>query len=352
MTRRSVTAALNGLIAIGVAFAVDMAPAWAQSGDKALDDFYKGKSIDIFIGSAPGGGFDAYARLVARHMGKYIPGNPSLVPKNMPGAGSARAAAHLFAVAPKDGTAMGALFSGGIVDPLFDPSKRDQYDPTKFYYLGSANNEVATCMIWHAAPVKTMADALQKEAILGASASGGSSRDFAASLANVLGAKIKLVSGYEGSKEMLLAMERGETHGICGQLWSSITTQSSDWIRDKKLHFWVQMSLKPHPDLPQVPMVWEFVKSDRDRQVLELIYGQLVFGRPYMLPPGVPAERARALRDAFAKTMADPDYKSEAARSQLEVQPVGGAEVQALVEKMFSTDPAIAAAAAEAQKVK
>lgn len=341
---RPLAAAVTLVLALGAA-------GGAQAAD-AVGDFYKGKSIDIIIGSAPGGGFDAYARLVARHMGKYIPGNPNLVPKNLPGAGSARAAAQLYASAPKDGTAIGALFPGGVVDPLFDPSKRSQYDPTKFYYLGSANNEVAVCMIWHESPVKTMAEALQKEAIVGASASGGSSRDFAASLTNVIGAKLKIVSGYEGSKEMLLAMERGETVGICGQLWSTVTTQNQDWLRDNKLIIWVQMALKPHPDLPKVPMVWEFVKNDRDRQTLELIYGQLIFGRPYMLPPGVPEDRAKALRAAFAKTMADPEYKAEATRAKLEVQPVSGEEVQALVEKMFAADPSIITAAAEAQKVK
>src|SRR4051812_45918029 len=178
------------------------APAAAQN---AVEAFYRGKQIDLIIGSAPGGGYDAYARLVARHMGKYIPGNPTLVPKNMPGAGSARAAAYLYKIAPKDGTALTASFSGALVDPLFNPQTRDQYDPTKFQYIGSANNEVALCEIWHTAPVQTMDEALKKETIVGASQTGGTSVDFAASLANVLGAKLKIVAGYEGSKDMLLA---------------------------------------------------------------------------------------------------------------------------------------------------
>jgi tripartite-type tricarboxylate transporter receptor subunit TctC len=323
----------------------------AEADDKEVEAFYRGKQIDLIIGSAPGGGYDAYARLVARYMGKYIPGNPILVPKNMPGAGSARSASYLYKIAPKDGTALTASSSGALVDPLFNPATRDQYDPTKFEYLGSANNEVALCEIWHAAPVLTMDDALKKETIVGASQTGGSSADFAASLVNVLGAKLKIVAGYEGSKDMLLAMERGEISGICGQLWSSIATASQDWIRDKKIVFWVQMALKPHPDLPDVPMVWNYVKSDHDRRVLELIYGQLVFGRPYFLPPGVPQDRVAALRTAFAKTMQDEDYKREAGKEKLEVNPVGGAEIQALIEKMYAADPAIAKAAADAQKL-
>jgi tripartite-type tricarboxylate transporter receptor subunit TctC len=324
------------------------APANAQG---SVEAFYRGKQIDLIIGSAPGGGYDAYARLVARHMGKYIPGNPTLLPKNMPGAGSARAAAYLFKIAPKDGTALTASFSGALVDPLFNPQTRDQYDPTKFQYIGSANNEVALCEIWHDAPVLTMEDAFKKETIVGASQTGGTSVDFAASLVNVLGVKLKIVAGYEGSKDMLLAMERNEIGGICGQLWSSIATASQDWIRDKKIVFWVQMALKAHPDLPNVPIIWNYVKSDRDRQVLELIYGQLVFGRPYFLPPGVPKDRVEALRTAFAKTMQDADYRQEAAKEKLENNPVSGAEIQTLIDKMYASDPAIAKAAADAQKL-
>ncbi|MGE5540273.1 MAG: Bug family tripartite tricarboxylate transporter substrate binding protein [Gemmatimonas sp.] len=321
---------------------------------QSVESFYKGRQMDVLIGSAPGGGFDLYARLIARHMPDYIPGNPNIVPKNVPGAGSAKAAATLYAVSPKDGSTFGALFPGAIMDALFDARKRTQYDPTRFGYLGSANNEVATCMIWHEAPVKTLKDTFTTEAIVGASASGGSSRDFAAALQNVLGSKLRIVAGYEGSKDMLLAMERGEIHGICGQLWSSIVTQSQDWLREDKLVFWVQMALKPHPDLEKrgVPMVWDFVKTDRDRQILELIFGQLEFGRPYVLPPGVPADRVKALREAFLAAQKDEGYKAEAAKAKLEVNPVSGDRVQELVTRMFATPPDIIKAAADAQITK
>jgi tripartite-type tricarboxylate transporter receptor subunit TctC len=277
-----------------------------------------------------------------------------MVPKNLPGAGSAKAAATLYSVSPKDGSTFGALFPGAIMDALFDSRKRSQYDPTKFSYLGSANNEVGTCMIWHDAPVKTLKDTFTHQAIVGASAAGGSSRDFAAMLQNVLHSKLKIVAGYEGSKDMLLAMERGEIHGICGQLWSSIVTQSQDWLRENKLIFWVQMALQPHPDLQArgVPMIWDFVKNDRDKQILELILSQLEFGRPYILPPGVPAERVQALRTAFAATMKDEGYKAEAAKAKLEVNPVPAEQVQTLVGKLFATSPDIIKAAAEAQITK
>jgi tripartite-type tricarboxylate transporter receptor subunit TctC len=326
--------------------------AGAAANAQGVESFYKGRSMDVIIGSAPGGGFDSYARLIARHMPDYIPGKPGMVPKNLPGAGSAKAAATLYSVSPKDGSTFGALFPGAIMDALFDARKRTQYDPTKFIYLGSANNEVGTCMIWHDAPVKTLRDALTHEAIVGASAAGGSSRDFAAALQNIVGAKLKIVAGYEGSKDMLLAMERGEIHGICGQLWSSIVTQSQDWLREKKLIFWVQMALKPHPDLAGVPMIWDFIKTDRDRQIMELILSQLEFGRPYMLPPGVPDDRAQALRQAFAATMTDAGYKAEAAKAKLEVSPVPAADVQALVTKLFAAPPDIIKAAADAQITK
>lgn len=317
-----------------------------------VESFYKGRTMDVIIGSAPGGGFDAYARLIARHMPAYVPGKPNMVPKNLPGAGSAKAAATIYSVSPKDGSTFGALFPGAIMDALFDSRKRTQYDPTKFSYLGSANNEVATCMIWHEAPIKTLQETFTREAIVGASASGGSSRDFAAFLQNIVGAKLKIVAGYEGSKDMLLAMERGEIHGICGQLWSSIVTQSQDWLREKKIFFWVQMALKPHPDLKDVPMIWDFVKNARDREILELILAQLEFGRPYILPPGVPAERVAALRQAFAATMKDAGYKAEAEKAKLEVNPVPAQQVQDLVAKLFATSPEIIKAAAEAQVTK
>jgi tripartite-type tricarboxylate transporter receptor subunit TctC len=321
---------------------------------QSVESFYKGRQMDVLIGSAPGGGFDLYARLIARHMPDYIPGKPTMVPKNVPGAGSAKAAATLYSVSPKDGSTFAALFPGAIMDALFDVRKRTQYDPTKFNFLGSANNEVGTCMIWHDAPVKTLKDTFTHEAIVGASASGGSSRDFAAALQNVVGAKLRIVAGYEGSKDMLLAMERGEIMGICGQLWSSIVTQSQDWVRDNKLIFWVQLANKPHPDLEKrgVPMIWDFVKNDRDRQILELIFGQLEFGRPYVLPPNVPAERVKALREAFLAAQKDEGYKAEAAQAKLEVNPVTGDHVQELVAKMFATSPDIIKAAAEAQTTK
>ena len=338
---------------LGVAFVagafLTVHQAQAQS---AVEAFYKGRQMDVMIGSEPGGGFDSYARLIARHMGDYIPGKPNLVPKNLPGAGSAKAAATLYAVSPRDGSVFAAVFPGAIMDALFDAKKREQYDPTKFIYLGSANNEVGMCMIWHTSPIKTFQETFQHEAILAASAAGGSSRDFAAALQNVIGTKFKIVAGYPGSKDMLLAMERGEVSGICGQLWSSIVTQSQEWLRDKKIFFWLQMALKPHPDLKDVPIVWDFVKNDRDRQILKLIFSQLEFGRPYMLPPGVPAERVKALREAFAATMKDEGYKAEAQKSLLEVNPVPAEDVQALVEKLFAAPPDIIKAAAEAQITK
>jgi tripartite-type tricarboxylate transporter receptor subunit TctC len=325
-------------------------PAFAD--EAGLKDFYAGRQMELIIASAPGGNYDAYARLIARHMGKYIPGEPTMVAKNMPGAGGARATGYIYNVAPKDGSSFAAVFPGGLVEPLFSPAKADQYDPTKLFYLGSANNEVGICMMWNTSPVKTMEQALAQESVIGATAAGSPSRDFAAALINVLGVKTKVVTGYEGSKDLLLAMERGEIQGICGHLWSTVVAQNMDWVRDKKVSFWGQMSVKSHPDLADVPQVSTYAKTDEQKQILDLIFGQLLFGRPYIAPPGMVAGRGEALRAAFAATVKDAGFKAEAGRAKLELQPVSGEEVESMIKRMYRADPKLVAAAAQAQILK
>jgi tripartite-type tricarboxylate transporter receptor subunit TctC len=323
------------------------APASAQS----IESFYKDRSVDMIIGAAPGGGYDIYARLVSRHLGKHIPGNPNTVPKNMPGAGSNKAAQFIYAVAPKDGTVMGAIFTGGIMEPLLGDAKAVQHDPTKLIYLGSANREVSLCIIRTDAPAKSFKEVLEKEVIFGASAAGGSSRDFPSALNNVLGAKINLVSGYPGTKEMGLAVERNETQGMCGYFWSSLSTQNPSWIDSKDMRLLVQETSEGHPELNKrgVPVAVDFAKSPEDRQVLELIYAQLIFGRPYILPPGVPEDRVKALRAAFSSTLKDPALLADAQKSRVDIDAVSGEDVQALVTKLFATPKNIIQRAREAQ---
>jgi tripartite-type tricarboxylate transporter receptor subunit TctC len=326
----------------GIAAAVTLiaAPAFAQSD---LAAFYKGKNVDLVIGAAPGGGHDIYARAIARHIGQFIPGNPNVVPKNMPGAGSNKAAAYLYNVAPKDGTAFGALFPGAIMDPLTGDKSQIQHDATKFNYLGTANKEVRVCATWATAPAKTFKDVFTKETILAASAEGGATSDYAMVLDAVLGTKFKVVKGYPGTREMTLAIERGEAHGLCGYAWTSLKTQNAEWVKDKKINVILQTAFEGDPELNamHVPMVWEFVKNDDDKKVIELLLAQQVFGRPYVAPPGTPEATVKALRAAFTSTMKDPAYIAEAKKLGLDTDAGTGEEVQELVNKVYATPPAI-----------
>ena len=335
------------LIASLVAATTVAYPAMAQD---AVAKFFTGKSIEIVIGTTVGGGYDTYGRLVARHLGDYVPGKPAIVVKNLPGAGSNKATAYIYSLAPKDGTSIGAVFSGSIVDPLIGDKSQVQHDSTKLIYLGSANNEVFICMARTDAPVQKFEDALSREMILGASAAGGSTRDFPSLLNNVLGTKFTVVSGYPGSKEITLALERNEVQGSCGYGWSSLIAQNADLLNSGKVRVLAQETLKSHPTLDKmaVPLTISFAKTDEQRQILELVYGQLVFGRPFILPPGVPAERVTALRRAFDATMKDPKLVAEADKAQLDVIAVAGEDVQALVAKMFATSPAIVESARQA----
>ena len=303
----------------------------------SVAQFYRSKQINLFVGSTAGGGYDSYARLLARKFSNYIPGNPVIVPQNMPGAGSNKLAGYIYSVAPKDGTAIGAIFSGAIVQPLFgDPV---QHDPSKLIYLGTANIEAFLCLARTDAPVKAFQDAFEKELILGSSNEGGSTRDFAAMLNNVLGTRFRLVTGYPGSNEIILAIERNEVQGACGIGWSSVAPQRARLLERGRTHVIAQLASRGHREMNRmgIPLAIDFAKSDEDRSVIDLIYRQLVFGRPYILPPGVPADRVAALRKAFMDTFRDPEIIAEAARMQLDIDALSGDEVQAEVAKAFAT---------------
>jgi tripartite-type tricarboxylate transporter receptor subunit TctC len=317
----------------------------AQAQDLPVKDsvaqFYRGKQINLYIGSTAGGGYDAYARLLARKFSSYIPGNPAIVPQNMPGAGSNKLAGYIYSVAPKDGTAIGAIFSGAIVQPLFgDPV---QHDPSKLIYVGNANIEAFLCLARTDAPVQTFQDAFTKELILGASNEGGATRDFAAMLNNILGTKFRLVTGYPGSSEIILAIERNEVQGTCGLGWSSIVPQRARLLDSGRTRVIAQLASRGHREMDRmgVPLAIDFAKTDDDRKVMNLFYSQLMFGRPYILPPGVPADRVAALRKAFMDTFRDRDIIAEAARMQLDIDALSGDEVQAEVAKAYATPPAI-----------
>jgi len=325
------------LCASAVTLAVLCAASPADAQD-SVEQFYRGKSINIYIGSSAGGGYDSYARALGRHVSKYIPGNPTIVPQNMPGAGGNKVAGYVYSVAPKDGTAIGAIFPGSILQPLIGDSAV-QHDPAKFVYLGSANSDVYTCVVRTDAPVKTFKDVLTQEMIVGASNEGGTTRDMPTLSNNVLGAKFRVVTGYGGTQEIALAVERNEVHGICGFGYTSLLTIRPDWVERGVVRVLVQENAKGSPILNQmgVPRTVDFAKTAEDRQVMELVYSQGIFGRPYVFPPGVPADRVAALRKAFMAAFQDKELLAEAARIKLDVEAISGDDVQSMVAKLFAT---------------
>jgi tripartite-type tricarboxylate transporter receptor subunit TctC len=321
------------ILVVAMWLALAASPVHAQD---AVAQFYRGKPINLYVGSSAGGGYDTYARLLARRFGGFIPGNPSVVPQNMPGAGSNKLAAYMYTIAPKDGTAVGAIFSGAILQPLLgDPV---QHDPSKFIYLGNANTEVFLCVARTDAPVQTFKDALARELIVGATNEGGSSRDFTAMLDNLLGAKLRIVTGYPGSNEMLLALERNEVQGVCGLGWSSIAPQRARLLDSGLARVLVQLANSGHPELDRmgVPLAIDFAKNADDRAAMQLVFSQLTFGRPFILPPGVPPERVAALRRAFMAALQNPDAAAEARTMELDLDPLSGEAVQTEVAKAYA----------------
>jgi tripartite-type tricarboxylate transporter receptor subunit TctC len=308
----------------------------------AVEAFYRGKTVTITVGSAVGGGFDTYARLVGRHLGRFIPGSPTTVVQNIPGAGSNKAASYLALQAPKDGTAIGAVQAGAILQPLLS-DQTVPHDPSKFVMLGSANRSVYLCLVRSDAPVKTFQEALDNEVIIGTSGEGASLRDFPIVLVNVLGVRLRLIGGYAGSREIIMAIERNEVQGMCGMDWSSISTQQSHWISGGFVRLLAQEDLHGHPDMNKmgVPLTISFAKTTEDRQIMEMIYSQNLFGRPYLLPPGVPADRVAALRRALAAMLQDNALLADAAKSGLDIGPMGGEELQALVARLYAMPSSI-----------
>jgi tripartite-type tricarboxylate transporter receptor subunit TctC len=329
------------VLAAGLAALTAAAPAFAQGTPNSVADFYKGRQLNMLVGSSAGGGYDTYTRLIARHIGRHVPGNPSVVVTNLPGAGGNVLANQLYGIGPKDGTAIGAPQSGVILEPLLG-STPVKHDPAKFTYLGSANNDVYICLARADAPATTFAGAQEKEIIL-AGSNASSTSDYALILANVVGAKFKIVTGYPGSREIALAIDKGEAHGACGLAWPSISVTQSDWFPQgpvkSKMRVLVQTHGKGHPDLNAagVPLAVSFAKTPEQKQILDLFFSQSAFGRPYILPPDVPQERAEALKKAFADTMADPEFKADAKRMRLDVDTVPADEVQTTVAKIYAS---------------
>jgi tripartite-type tricarboxylate transporter receptor subunit TctC len=309
-------------------------------------DFYRGKSLDLYIGYSAGGGYDVYARALARHMGRFIPGNPTIVPKNMPGAGSLVLANWLYNVAPKDGTAFGMIGRGTGFDPLLGSTKA-QFDATKFNWLGSMNDEVSVCVAWHTTGINTLEQVKQRELTVGGSGPAADTDQFPKVLNATIGTKFKIVTGYPGGNDVDLAMERGEVMGRCGWSWSSVIATHQSWLDDKKINVLVQLSLKRHPDLPNVPLVMDFAKTEQQAQTFKLVFARQPMGRPFLAPPAVPADRVAALRKAFMETLRDREFLAESEKMKLEINPVSGDEVQKIVQDVYRTPKPVAAAVAE-----
>ena len=329
------------LAGLCIAALASLVPGLARAQD-AVAQFYKGKQISIVVGTAAGGGYDAYARFIARHFGDHIPGNPSVIVSNMPGAGSNLAAYHVAATAPKDGTVIGAIFAGALLEPLIGTTTV-RHDPNRFQLLGSANDDVYVCLARKDAPVKTFAEALETPLIMGASMAS-SSADFAMTLNNVLGAKFKTVLGYTGSRSIMLAMEKGEVQGACGFAWPSISVTNPEWFGERgQMRVLAQTHAKGYPGLNKegVPRASEFAKTPEQREILELFFSHTSFGRPYLVAGEVPAERVAVLRMAFMETMRDPQFMAEAQRAGLDIDAVDGAETQRLVRRFYETSPDI-----------
>ena len=318
---------------------------------QSASDFYKGRSINLYIGYSPGGAYDLYARVIARHMGAHIPGNPTLVPQNMEGAGSLRLANYLYRVAPQDGTAIATFGRGIAFDPLL-LGQGDAFDAQKLNWLGSANNEVAVCVAMKNSGITKFEDLFTKELTVGGTGASSDTDQFPRVLNAVLGTHFKIVQGYPGGNDVVLAMERGEVQGRCGWSWSSVLSTHKSWIADKRMIVLIQLSLTKHPELPDVPLVMDFAKTDAQRQILKMIFARNVMGRPFVAPPNLPADRVAVLRTAFMDTMTDKDFLAEADKLQLEINPVSGADVEKLVKEVYATPPDVVAqakAAAESQ---
>ena len=325
--------------AVVLGFAAGLLACGAATAQGA-GDFYKGKNVDLYVGFSAGGGYDLYGRAVARFLGRHLPGNPTVTPKNMDGAGSLRLANWLYNLGPKDGLSLGTLARGTAFDPLFG-STQAHFDAAKYNWIGSANNEVSTCVLWSASGMATMEDLLTRPTIMGGSGGAADTDQFVYVMNGVLGTKIKLVQGYPGGNEVNLAMERGEVQGRCGWSWSSLKTTHPEWLKDKKIAVPVQLSLTKHAELPDTPLIMDYAKTDEDRQILRLVFARNVMGRPFVAPPGVPADRVAVLRTAFMDTMADKDFLAEAEKINLEINPVSGDALQALIAEAYRTPPAI-----------
>ena len=311
----------------------------ASAGAQSAVDFYPGKQIILMVGSSPGGGYDAIARVVARHLGQHVPGNPSIIVQNTPGGGSITMSNRIYRTEPQDGTVLGLVQRGVLLAQLLKQSNV-QFDVTKFNWIGSVSPDTSLVVAWNTAPVKTVQDLLVKELIVGGTGAT-SDLELSARLLNAtIGAKFKIVSGYPGQADVLLAMERGEIQGSADWSWSEIKTRHLDYVKDGKINLILQNALRKTPDLPNVPLAMDFIKDKTDRKAAELYFGLKQIARPILAGPGVPADRLETLRKAFMALKDDAEYEADAKRIGLD-DPTPAGEIDSFVKAAAAASPEV-----------
>jgi tripartite-type tricarboxylate transporter receptor subunit TctC len=312
-----------------------------------VEDFYRGRTLTVLISYSVGGGYDLYARLLAHYLGRHIPGNPNVVPQNMPGAGGLRAANYLFSAAPKDGSMIGTFSRSIPTMPLVTPQDA-HFDGRKFSWIGSMSSDTSLCLTGAKSKVKTFNDMLTMPVVMGGQFAAADSDIYAHLYKNIFGAKIKLVSGYPGTNDITLAMERGEVDGICGLSWGTLKVAHPDWMKNKSVNLLVQAALKKDPELPNVPLALDLIDDPQKKQILYITFAPQQIGRPFAAPPGIPADRHAALSKAFDDTMKDPALLAEAAKEKMDIAPMTGVEVGELLDKLYAIPPDVIAKASKA----
>jgi len=347
-SRRGFASARRWSIAVCAAAIWGAGLAGQSARADAVSDFYAGKTLSLLAGFPPGGGYDTYVRVLARHYGKFIPGHPAVVPSNMPGAGSLLAVNYLYAKAPNDGLTLAMFAASAAMEPLLG-NKSALFDATKFSWIGSMSQDIAYCGVWQTpGAAKTFDEMMTKETIFGGGATSAITYQHPMVLKNVLGANIRIIGGYPGTREVNLAMHRGEVNGVCGLYVSTINATFHDEVQSGQLKPVIQMGNKRSNEYGNVPSVFDYAKNDLDRAVLDVHFKQLLLGRALAGPPGMPADRLKALRDALTATMKDKDFLAEADKIGLEIDPVSAEEVEQLLVRFAAYPPQVFRKAQEA----
>jgi tripartite-type tricarboxylate transporter receptor subunit TctC len=310
-----------------------------------VEDFYKGRNVTMVIGYSVGGGYDAYARLLGRYFGKHIPGNPAIVPEQMTGAGSLRSANFIYSVAAKDGSVFGTFSRSMGISPLVDKA---EFDSRKFTWLGSVTDDNTICVTWNTSPIKNWDDFVNKPSKFGGEGAGSDPDIWTLLYKNVFGARARLVSGYPGTNDTVLAMERGEIDGLCGISWSTIKTRHPEWLTSHSVNIIVQAALKKEPEISSVPLATELIKTPEQLQIIKLLLVSQAMARPFAAPPGIPEDRKAALLSAFDATMKDADFLAEAHKLNFDVRPVSATAIDAMLAEVYQTPKDVIARATKA----